>query len=209
MVNFGLSQVARKLVNEDAFYLPHNLDFRGRAYPMHPNLNHLGSDMCRGVLEFAKGRPLGETGLRWLKIHLANLYGGSISKLSFDARVAHVDTHMDDVFDSAENPMNGNRWWLKAEDPFQFLAACIDIRNAVKSGNPKTYNSFLPVHQVRCFHERSQPIVFVTVIPPMGSCVHILTDIWLCRMVHVMDCNIMQPLGEIGYGNFSKLLFLI
>nr|CCW03244.1 DNA-dependent RNA polymerase [Physcomitrium patens] len=139
--------VARKLVNEDAFYLPHNLDFRGRAYPMHPNLNHLGSDMCRGVLEFAKGRPLGETGLRWLKIHLANLYGGSISKLSFDARVAHVDTHMDDVFDSAENPMNGNRWWLKAEDPFQFLAACIDIRNAVKSGNPKTYNSFLPVHQ--------------------------------------------------------------
>lgn len=38
-----------KFVNDDIFY-PWNLDFRGRAYPIPPNLNHLGSDMCRGML---------------------------------------------------------------------------------------------------------------------------------------------------------------
>jgi hypothetical protein len=27
---------------EEKFYYPHNLDFRGRAYPIPPNLNHLG-----------------------------------------------------------------------------------------------------------------------------------------------------------------------
>jgi DNA-directed RNA polymerase len=28
-------------------YFPHNLDFRGRAYPIPPHLNHMGSDMSR------------------------------------------------------------------------------------------------------------------------------------------------------------------
>ncbi|AQK78921.1 DNA-directed RNA polymerase 3 chloroplastic [Zea mays] len=37
---------------------------------MHPHLSHLGSDLCRGVLEYAEGRPLGKSGLCWLKIHL-------------------------------------------------------------------------------------------------------------------------------------------
>nr|CAC95163.1 RNA polymerase [Physcomitrium patens] len=138
---------ARKLRDEEGFFYPHNLDFRGRAYPIHPHLNHLGSDMCRGILQFAEGRALGPTGLRWLKIHLANLYGGKVGKMSFDARVAWVDEVMEKVFDSADRPLDGSRWWLDAEDPFQFLATCLDIRNAIKSGNPETYVSHLPVHQ--------------------------------------------------------------
>jgi len=142
-------QVARKLRDEEEFYYPHNVDFRGRAYPMHPHLNHLGSDMCRGLLEFAKGRPLGSTGLYWLKIHLANLCGGPVGKMSFERRVAYTDNHMDKIFDSAERPLSGLRWWLLAEDPFQCLAACMDIRDAILSGDPSTYVSYLPVHQVK------------------------------------------------------------
>ncbi|CAM6108851.1 unnamed protein product [Calypogeia fissa] len=139
--------VARKLHEETAFYYPHNLDFRGRAYPLHPHLNHLGSDMCRGILEFAAGRPLGPTGFRWLKIHLANVFAGGVDKLSFDGRVAFVDSNLEEIFDSAENPLGGRRWWLKAEDPFQCLAACMDIRDAVMSGKPETFESYLPIHQ--------------------------------------------------------------
>ncbi|CAN7070515.1 unnamed protein product, partial [Brassica oleracea var. botrytis] len=45
--------------DEEGFYYPHNPDFRSRAYPMHPHLNHLSSDLRRGTLEFAEGRPLG------------------------------------------------------------------------------------------------------------------------------------------------------
>lgn len=141
-------QVARKLREEEQFFYPHNLDFRGRAYPMHPHLNHLGSDMCRGILQFADGRPLGSNGLRWLKIHLANLYGGKVGKMSFDSRVAWVDEVMEEIYDSAEKPLDGSRWWLQAEDPFQLLATSIDVRNAIMSGNPETYVSALPVHQV-------------------------------------------------------------
>ncbi|KAL7137956.1 hypothetical protein ABFS83_10G130300 [Erythranthe nasuta] len=139
--------VARKMKDEEGFYYPHNLDFRGRAYPMHPHLNHLSSDLCRGVLEFAEGRPLGKSGLRWLKIHLANLYGGGVEKLSYDDRVAFVENNISEIFDSADNSLNGNRWWLKAEDPFQCLAACINLVEALKSPSPHTVISHLPIHQ--------------------------------------------------------------
>lgn len=35
----------------------------------------------------------------------------------------------------------------KAEAPFQFLATCIEIRNALATGDPPSYKSHLPVHQ--------------------------------------------------------------
>ncbi|OAY31446.1 DNA-directed RNA polymerase 3B, chloroplastic isoform X2 [Manihot esculenta] len=139
--------VARKLKDEEGFYYPHNLDFRGRAYPMHPHLTHLSSDLCRGILEFAEGRPLGKSGLHWLKIHLANLYSGGVEKLSHEGRLAFVENHLDDIFDSAENPVHGQCWWLTAEDPFQCLAACINLSEALKSSSPHTVISHLPIHQ--------------------------------------------------------------
>ncbi|KAK1292190.1 hypothetical protein QJS10_CPB17g00167 [Acorus calamus] len=139
--------VAQKLRDEDEFYYPHNVDFRGRAYPMHSHLNHLNSDLCRGVLEFAEGRPLGKSGLHWLKIHLANLYAGGVDKLSNDMRVAFVEDNLDNIFDSAERPIDGKGWWLNADDPFQCLAACMDLCDALKNSLPYRAISHLPIHQ--------------------------------------------------------------
>ncbi|KAJ1435406.1 DNA-directed RNA polymerase, phage-type [Sesbania bispinosa] len=139
--------VARKMKDEEGFYYPHNLDFRGRAYPMHPHLNHLGSDVCRSILEFADGRPLGKSGLHWLKIHLANLYAGGVDKLSLEGRVTFTENHFDDIFDSADKPLEGRRWWLNAEDPLQCLAVCITLAEALRSSSPETFISHIPVHQ--------------------------------------------------------------
>ena len=36
------------------------MDFRGRVYPIPPHLNHIGSDICRGLLLFSKGVRLGK-----------------------------------------------------------------------------------------------------------------------------------------------------
>ncbi|KAL6529271.1 DNA-directed RNA polymerase 1B, mitochondrial [Orobanche gracilis] len=139
--------VARKMKDEDGFYYPHNLDFRGRAYPMHPYLNHLGSDLCRGILEFSEGRPLGKSGLAWLKIQLANLYGGGVDKLSYEGRISFTENHVDDIFDSADRPLEGRRWWLGAEDPFQCLATCLNLAEALRSPYPESTISYIPVHQ--------------------------------------------------------------
>lgn len=111
-------------------------------------MSHLSFDLCRENLEFAEGRPLGKSGLHWLKIHLANLYGGGIEKLSYDGRLSFVENHLGDIFDSAHKPLNGNQWWLNAEDPFQCLSACINLSEALKSPSPYTVVSHLPIHQV-------------------------------------------------------------
>lgn len=142
-VNYKI-EIARTFLGE-TFYQPHNLDFRGRAYPVPPHLNHIGDDLSRGMLMFAEKKPLGERGFRWLKIHIANLYG--FDKASFDERVQWVEDRLADVYDSAENPINGRRWWLNADDPWQCLAAAIELRDAIESGNPLEYESSLPVHQ--------------------------------------------------------------
>ncbi|KVH92612.1 hypothetical protein Ccrd_005344 [Cynara cardunculus var. scolymus] len=114
-------------------------DFRGRAYPMHPYLNHLGSDLCRGILEFAEGRPIGSSGLQWLKIHLANLFAGGVDKLPLDGRIAFTESHLHDIFDSADRPLDGDRWWLNAEDPFQCLAdgSCNGLQHYAALGRDK------------------------------------------------------------------------
>ena len=52
---------------------------------------------------FADGKELGENGLRWLKIHCANMVG--YDKASFTDRVKYIDDHIDDVFDSATDPL--------------------------------------------------------------------------------------------------------
>jgi len=96
---------------------------------------------------FFEGRALGKSGLRWLKIHLANLYAGGVDKLSYDGRVAFTEMHVDDIFDSADQPLEGKRWWLGAEDPFQCLAACINLAEALRSSSPETTISHMPVHQ--------------------------------------------------------------
>ena len=67
-------------------------------------MNHIGDDLSRSLLLFGEAKPLGQRGLRWLKIHLANLYG--YDKATFDERVEFVHEHLDDIYDSAENPIN-------------------------------------------------------------------------------------------------------
>ncbi|KAJ5159802.1 uncharacterized protein N7482_006806 [Penicillium canariense] len=141
--NFQL-EVARAFRNE-TFYLPHNMDFRGRAYPLPPYLNQMGADNARGLLLFSEAKPLGAGGLRWLKIQIANLAG--FDKASMSEREQFAMDHLDEILDSANKGLHGKRWWLKAEDPWQCLAACCELRNALALPDPTEYASRLPIHQ--------------------------------------------------------------
>lgn len=42
--------IAQSFKNVEQIYFPHNMDFRGRVYPIPPHLNHMGSDVNRGLL---------------------------------------------------------------------------------------------------------------------------------------------------------------
>src|SRR5207237_8151509 len=64
-------------------------------------------------------------------LHIANLMGAD--KLSFTDRVAFTDAHLADVFDAADAPLAGRRWWLTADSPWQALAACRELTSALRS----------------------------------------------------------------------------
>uniref|UniRef100_A0A8C7QF58 DNA-directed RNA polymerase n=1 Tax=Oncorhynchus mykiss TaxID=8022 RepID=A0A8C7QF58_ONCMY len=133
-------------IRDEVFWFPHNMDFRGRTYPCPPYFNHLGSDVTRAVLVFAEGKPLGPGGLKWLKIHLVNLTGLK-KRSSLAGRLEYANTIMDDILDSADNPLNGKKWWQNADEPWQALACCMEIANAVRSPDPTHFISHFPVHQ--------------------------------------------------------------
>ncbi|KAF2645922.1 DNA/RNA polymerase [Massarina eburnea CBS 473.64] len=142
--NFQLD-IARAYLKEPRIFFPHSVDFRGRAYPVPPLLNHIGADFARGLLRFANGKELGTVGLQWVKIQLANLYG--FDKASLREREQFTMDNLSDVYDSAANPLTGRRWWVKAEDPWQCLACCMELKNALDSPDPTRYISHLPIHQ--------------------------------------------------------------
>jgi DNA-directed RNA polymerase len=104
----------------------------------------VGSDLCRGMLSFAEAKPLGKKGLYWLKVHLAHFAGKD--KMSFDDRAKFVDDHMDQVRESVENPFTEDPWWISLDDPFQGLATCHEIIEAIDSRDPESYMCNLPVH---------------------------------------------------------------
>uniref|UniRef100_A0A8C7CMX0 DNA-directed RNA polymerase n=1 Tax=Oncorhynchus kisutch TaxID=8019 RepID=A0A8C7CMX0_ONCKI len=133
-------------MRDEVFWFPHNMDFRGRTYPCPPYFNHLGSDVTRAVLVFAEGKPLGPGGLEWLKIHLVNLTGLK-KRSSLAGRLEYANSIMDDILDSADNPLIGKKWWQNADEPWQTLGCCMEIANAVRSPDPTHFISHFPVHQ--------------------------------------------------------------
>jgi len=140
---------ATHLIPYPRFWFPYSVDFRGRAYPI-PPVSHLGDDLARSMFTYNRRKPLGERGLYWLKVHLANHMGND--KVSFDDRVAWIDERMDKVLDSAQDPLDTTdptvpKWWTAADNPFQALATCKEIAAAVACPDPREFMSNLPVHQ--------------------------------------------------------------
>uniref|UniRef100_A0A8C2I2Z3 DNA-directed RNA polymerase n=1 Tax=Cyprinus carpio TaxID=7962 RepID=A0A8C2I2Z3_CYPCA len=133
-------------MRDKIFWFPHNMDFRGRTYPRQPYFNHLGSDVTRGLLLFAEGRPLGPKGLDWLKIHLVNLTGLK-KRSSLVGRLEYAESIMEDILDSADHPLYGRKWWMNADEPWQALACCMEIANASRSPDHTKFISYFPVHQ--------------------------------------------------------------
>ncbi|XP_001356998.3 DNA-directed RNA polymerase, mitochondrial [Drosophila pseudoobscura] len=131
---------------DKVFWLPHNMDFRGRVYPVPPHLNHLGSDLARSMLIFDQAQPLGVDGFSWLKLHCINLTGLK-KRDSVRERLLYAEEIMPEILDSADNPLTGGMWWAKSDAPWQTLGCCMEIANVHRSPDPAAYMSRFPIHQ--------------------------------------------------------------
>lgn len=138
-------ETARELLDYAAFWLPHNLDFRGRVYPV-PHFNHQRSDPIKALFQFSVGKPLGDFGAGWLSIHLANCGDfEKVSKKPFDARLDWVEDNELMILRVGNDPQGTVDIWKEADSPFMFVAACIDYTRWVRSGRSTGYVSHLAV----------------------------------------------------------------
>jgi DNA-directed RNA polymerase len=142
-VNRGLDG-ERKILSRDlaiadwlvgkTYSIPHNLDYRGRVYGI-PHFQFQRQDHIRAMFQFAEGQVLDTEGLYWLKVHVANTGDfKKVSKQSFDERVWWVDDNIDAIIATGRLPLD-NLWWLKADKPFMFVAACMALGDALE-GRP-------------------------------------------------------------------------
>lgn len=135
--------MASDVKDEEQIYFPHNVDFRGRMYSVVPGLSPQADDQGKALLEFAEGKPLGESGGYWLMVHIANLFG--VDKCSFDERVQWVQDNSLRLLGSALNPLDGDRFWCEADDPWCALAACFEYAGWHITGWSEDYVSHLPI----------------------------------------------------------------
>jgi DNA-directed RNA polymerase, mitochondrial len=147
-VMFGLDmKTAEAMAAHERFWTPMNLDWRGRVYGV-PSFNFQRDDRVRALFLFADGEPIGEEGLYWLKVHVANSgdFEGAdfirVSKRPFAERTRWVDDNIEKIKATADAWLK-ELWWTKADKPFQFLAACFELSSALAQG--PTFVSRLPI----------------------------------------------------------------
>ena len=106
------------------FYQQYTCDSRGRFYPLSAYLNEINSDNAKGMLTFAEGKPLNDSGLNELYHHIANMFGED--KLTHEGKVKFVENKYYEFVSMGKDPQ-ANKAWMVAEDPFQFLSAVIEL----------------------------------------------------------------------------------
>jgi DNA-directed RNA polymerase, mitochondrial len=138
-----LLQLERDLVVADRlkgapFYVPLNVDFRGRIYPI-PYFNYQRQDAIRGLFLFDCGEPIGsEQSIRRLKDYAASRWG--LDKAILPDRRQWCDENWSLIERTAKQE---SEEWLNAKKPVAFLAGCIELVAAVTMG--PSYITRLPI----------------------------------------------------------------
>jgi len=92
---------------------------------------------------------------------------GRLRRASLEERLLEAEERLEDIIDSANNPFTGlsvlldryysisldshlgRMWWCQEDmgEPWQTLAACVEIRDAYQLECPEDFVSHLPIHQ--------------------------------------------------------------
>lgn len=130
----AIGDMAHRFLDK-TFYHLYYYDFRGRKYPTTAYLHEQGSDLARGMLLRADHKPIGADGFFWLMVSIASNWAGEsgrtdgakTDKIPLRDRFEWALKNDDDILGYAEHP-RVSQGWMKADKPWQFLAACIEYR---------------------------------------------------------------------------------
>ena len=144
---------AKGLKDKDTFYQSVEVDYRGRIYYNEAFLNFQGSDLARGMLQFARKKPMTAEGLWWLAVHTACCYNKSynkdeipewceadyasyleeeglesisVDKFTLEDRVRWTNENMHIIVEAGRTQYLFVDDSDKAEKPISFLSSCIE-----------------------------------------------------------------------------------
>ena len=115
-------QIAQMYRDEEAFYFPWFFDFRGRVYPQSAQLTPQGTDFARSLLVSAYSGPADR---EWLGFQVATTWG--LGKDTMTSRQEWVESNLGLIEAIALDPIGMLSTWQGADEPWQFLAACIEF----------------------------------------------------------------------------------
>ena len=133
-------EAARKFKGKE-FYIPWSFDYRGRAYPIPAFLTPQCTDFGKSLLNFADESPVIGDASDWLAFQVATTYG--LDKATIDERLRWTRDNKFTVTAVATDPIDNIGLWEKADEPWQFLAACEEYYHCIIKQNRHTTS--LPV----------------------------------------------------------------
>lgn len=108
------------------------LDSRGRAYPANRAVTTQGPDHQKAMLGF-KPQLAGAEGLEWLLMTAAG--HSHLGKASWAERLQWGQANIERIRATADDPLNKTELWRSTDDPWQYLRACVGIRDTL-DGKP-------------------------------------------------------------------------
>ena len=155
-------------ISDKTFYQAVECDYRGRVYYTEPFLNFQGSDIAKGLFEFAEAKTMDERGFYWLCVHTACSYNQSytieeleqlnwltedyktylleegldtisVDKMTLDDRAQWTIENTESLLEDAKNL----RFRMDAEKPVTLLACTLDLQGYLSC--PTNYRSRLPI----------------------------------------------------------------
>jgi DNA-directed RNA polymerase len=138
--------IADAMAAAEHFWVPLNMDFRGRVYGL-SHFNFQREDHIRALFLFADGEEIGEEGLKWLKAHVAGANGGEPRKLGHYKRIEWTEANLERLCDIGRAVLRcddpATIAWDLPKDRYQFLAACVELTQAIDKG--PTFKTRLPL----------------------------------------------------------------
>ncbi len=133
--------VVREFEGKD-YFIPWSFDYRGRAYPIPNLLTPQDTDFGKSLILFSEGAKITKKGMDWIKFQLATTYG--LDKATMQERLEWIENgeNRELVHRVWSDPIGNIADWENADEPWLFLAACVEWYELYHEHRDVTY---LPV----------------------------------------------------------------
>ena len=120
-------------VGDNPFWLYSYLDYRSRLYYCSSYMSPQGTGFAKSLIKFDDKVALGEKGYWSLLVNASNTFGHD--KAPLEDRFRFAEHMLGEWMEIANDPIN-NKSWQDVDDPFNFLAAILEIKAALEFDGP-------------------------------------------------------------------------